>query len=244
MNSIIFQSVPSSISLAIWGTAFIQGRETLERASDSISDSPRDVKSLLGTQSLALYLSELRNSGSKALRCHFPITGNMDCVVGIDEFVDIALDLGHVVTNVGSNSVGIYELGDYWNSVPRLKEPVKLKHGWQEIDKDLSVLLHEASDEIEAFDLVKDNQTAHDFLIDLEHDISIQHYPEDQPTRVTFLIGRLLRVLAITTFALENQIDTFSATKQSMWSLPIADLHRTCRQGLSSVTNYALEKIY
>jgi hypothetical protein len=52
----------------------------------------------------------------------------------------------------------------------------------------------------------------------------------------------LLRVLAITEFALENEINSFSATKQSMWSTPITDLNRTCRQGLSAVVNYALEK--
>lgn len=55
-------------------------------------------------------------------------------------------------------------------------------------------------------------------------------------------MGRLLRVLAITEFALENEINSFSATKQSMWSTPISDLNRTCRQGLSAVVNYALEK--
>ncbi len=80
------------------------------------------------------------------------------------------------------------------------------------------------------------------FLIDLEHDISVQAYPDDQPTRVTFLLGRLLRVLAITEFALENEINSFSATKQSMWSNPIQDLNQTCRKGLSAVVNYALEK--
>ena len=101
-------------------------------------------------------------------------------------------------------------------------------------------LRHESSEEIEAFDLVHDNQEAHDFLIDLEHDISIQVYPDDQPSRVTFLLGRLLRVLAITEFALENEINSFSATKQSMWSTPISDLNRTCRQGLSAVVNYGL----
>ena len=46
------------------------------------------------------------------------------------------------------------------------------------MDKQLSNLLHETSDEIEAFDLVAGNQDAHDFLIDLEHDISIQVYPD------------------------------------------------------------------
>jgi hypothetical protein len=51
-----------------------------------------------------------------------------------------------------------------------------------------------------------------------------------------------LRVLAITEFALENEINSFSATKQSMWSNPIQDLNQTCRKGLSTVANYALQE--
>ena len=47
MTGKVFQNVPTSISLAIWGTAFMQGRETLERAVDCISEAPRTVSTLL-----------------------------------------------------------------------------------------------------------------------------------------------------------------------------------------------------
>ena len=238
----MFQNVPTSISLAIWATAFMQGRETLERSVDCISESPRQVSTLLNNESLALFVAGLRNSGTNALRCHFPVTGNMDAIIGTDEFVDVAIELGHVITTRGGEPLGIHEEANSWVATKRLKEPVALSTNWQDMDKQLSNLLHETSDEIEAFDLVAGNQDAHDFIIDLEHDISIQAYPDDQPPRVTFLLGRLLRVLAITEFALENEINSFSATKQSMWSTPISDLNRTCRQGLSAVVNYALEK--
>jgi hypothetical protein len=242
MKAQMFQNVPTSISLAIWGTAFMQGRETLERAVDCISDAPRTVSTLLNQESLAIFLSNCRKSGTSALRCHFPRTGNMDFIIGTDEFVDVALELGHVITTRGGEILGIHEEANYWIATKRTKEPVALTSSWQDMDKQLSDLLHETSDEIEAFDLVHGNQDAHDFLIDLEHDISIQAYPDDQPTRVTFLLGRLLRVLAITEFAFENEINSFSATKQSMWSNPILDLNQTCRKGLSAVVNYALEK--
>jgi hypothetical protein len=240
MTGKVFQNVPTSISLAIWGTAFMQGRETLERAVDCISEAPRTVSTLLTQESLAIFLSNLRIGGTTALRCHFPITGDMDSIIGTDEFVDVALESGHVITTRGGMVLGIYEETIYWVASQRIKEPVMLKNNWQDMDKQLSNLLHETSEEIEAFDLVHGNQEAHDFLIDLEHDITIQIYPDDQPERVTFLLGRLLRVLAITEFAIENQIDSFSATKQSMWSTPIVDLNRTCRKGLSAVVNYAL----
>ncbi len=130
----------------------------------------------------------------------------------------LSLELGHVITTRGGEVLGIHEEANYWIATKRLKEPVALTSSWQDMDKQLSDLLHETSDEIEAFDLVNGNQDAHDFLIDLEHDISVQVYPDDQPMRVTFLLGRLLRVLAITEFALENEINSFSATKQSMVS--------------------------
>lgn len=238
----MFQNVPTSISLAIWGTAFMQGRETLERTVDCISEAPRTVSTLLNEESLAIFISNLRRNETNALRCHFPITGNMDGIIGTDEFVDVALELGHVITTRGGDPLGIHEEANFWVATKRLKEPVGLTTSWQDMDKQLSNLLHETSDELEAFDLVQGNQEAHDFLIDLEHDISIQIYPDDQPNRVTFLLGRLLRVLAITEFAIENNISSFSATKQSMWATPIIDLNRTCRQGLSAVVNYALEK--
>jgi len=209
----MFQNVPTSISLAIWATAFMQGRETLERSVDCISESPRHVSTLLNNESLALFIAGLRNSGTNALRCHFPVTGNMDAIIGTDEFVDIAIELGHVITTRGGEPLGIHEEANSWVATKRLKEPVALSTNWQDMDKQLSNLLHETSDEIEAF-----------------------------PPRITFLLGRLLRVLAITEFALENEINSFSATKQSMWSTPISDLNRTCRQGLSAVVNYALEK--
>lgn len=242
MSGQMFQNVPSSISLAIWGTAFIQGRETLERAVDCLSDSPRLVSTLISNESLAMYLSGLRQNGAKALRCHFPATGNMDAIIGIDEFVDMAIDIGHIITSVGGEIVGIHEEANFWVETKRLKEPVSLTTNWQDMDKQLSNLLHETSDEIEAFDLVQGDEEAHDFLVDLEHDISIQFYPDDQPQRVSFLLGRLLRVLAITEFALEKEIESFSPTKNSMWATPVVDLNRTCRQGLSAVVNYGLQK--
>jgi len=58
----MFQNVPTSISLAIWATAFMQGRETLERSVDCISESPRNVSTLLSNDSLALFVAGLRNS--------------------------------------------------------------------------------------------------------------------------------------------------------------------------------------
>jgi hypothetical protein len=92
MKAQMFQNVPTSISLAIWGTAFMQGRETLERAVDCISDAPRTVSTVLNQESLAIFLSNCRKSGTTALRCHFPRTGNMDFIIGNDEFVDVVID--------------------------------------------------------------------------------------------------------------------------------------------------------
>jgi len=234
--------VPPTIGLAIWATAFMQGRETLEGSIDSLSDSPRFVETLLGEESLVMFLSNLRREGVRGLRAHFPITGNTDGIIGSDEFVDFALSQGTVITTKDGFPKGLYESQTHWVSTIRHKEPVEIKYSWQDMDSQLSSLLHETSDDLEAFDLVSNDMQARDILINLEHDISIQHYPDDQPTRVTFLIGRLLRVLATTELAIEKNIDAFSATKQTMWSLPIVDLNRTCRNGLSAVVNYALNK--
>ncbi len=241
-NSQLFTSVPPTIGLAIWATAFMQGRETLERSVDSLSDSPRFVQTLLGEESLAIHISNLRREGASGLRAHFPITGNTDGIIGSDEFVDFALSLGSVITTKNGTPKGLHEGQSHWMSTIRHKQPVDIKYSWQDMDSQLSNLLHETSEDLEAFDLVSNDLKARDILIDLEHDISIQHYPDDQPTRVTFLIGRLLRVLATTELAIEKNVNTFSATKQSMWSLPIVDLNRSCRNGLSAVVNYALNK--
>lgn len=239
----VFDHVPESISFAIWATAFLQGRETLERAVDSMSDSPRVIETGVDKEHLSIYLSRIRRDNFSGIRCHFPIEGNTDSIIGIDEFVDISLRLGHCLTSISKNPKGIILSENTWIEVDRKKSPAPLKNSWQDFDKSLSDSLHEISEELEAFDLIKHNNEARNLLIDLDHDISIQQFPDDQNSRITFLIGRLLRVLAITQFALEENIQTFSASKNQLISTPILELNQICRSGLSTVVNYGIENL-
>jgi hypothetical protein len=236
----IFEQVPSSLSFAIWATAFLQGRETLERCVDSISESPRVINGLDQPESLAIFLSELRRNSCKAIRCHLPVSGNTDSLLGSDEFVDFALDLGHGLTTVGGIPLGIIEKEDYWWVFKRSIEPIKSKFSWKDLDHEFHHTIQNVSHELEAFDLIKDNQDARELLINLDHDISRQIYPDDQDNRVTFLIGRCLRVMVTCQFVQNHRVEVNSATKSQLLKDKIFDLNRISRLTLTSAINYAL----
>ncbi len=237
----IFEQVPSSFSFAIWATAYLQGRETLERCVDSISESPRIVKKLDGSEYLAIYLSELRRNSCVAIRCHLPVSGNTDSLIGNDEFVDLALDLGHAITTVGGTPQGLIEHKDAWWIYKRSNEPMKSKYNWKDLDQEFHHSIQNVSQEIEAFDLIKDNPEARDLLIDLDHDISREIYPDDQDSRVTLLIGRSLRVLLTCQFVTNHWVEVNSATKSNILKEKIFELNRLSRLTLTASINYALD---
>lgn len=236
----IFDRVPTSISFAIWATAFLQGRETLERSVDSMVDSPRIVNFLGKIEHLTLFLSELRNNSCTGIRCHFPVSGDTDSIIGNDEFVEIALSSGQALTTTGGSIYGVTETKEFWEVFLRHKEPVKSKYNWKDLDKEFHHAIQEVSQDLEAFDLIKDNPEARDLLIDLDHDISRQVFPDDQESRVTFLIGRSLRVLTTCQFVTNHWLETNSATKSNLIRDRILELVRISRLTLSTTVNYAI----
>lgn len=236
----IFDRVPTSISFSIWATAFLQGRETLERSVDSIAHSPRMVNMFGKVEHLTLFLSELRKNSCIGIRCHFPVSGNTDSLIGSDEFVEIALSTGQALTTTGGLIYGITETSDFWEVFLRDKEPVKSKYNWKDLDHEFHQAIQEVSQDLEAFDLIKDNQEARDLLIDLDHDISRQIFPDDQDSRVTFLIGRSLRVLTTCQFVTNHWLETNSATKSNLVRDRILELVRISRLTLATTVNYAI----
>ena len=236
----IFERVPSSISFSIWATAFLQGRETLERSVDSIAQASRMVNYLGKLEHLTIFLSQLRQNSCVGIRCHFPVSGNTDSLIGNDEFVEIALSSGHALTTTGGSIYGITETKDFWEVFLREKEPVKSKYNWKDLDHEFHHAIQEVSQDLEAFDLIKNNQEARDILIDLDHDISSQIFPDDQDSRVTFLIGRSLRVLTTCQFVTNNWLETNSATKSNLIRDRILELVRISRLTLTSSVNYAI----
>ncbi|MGA1310248.1 MAG: hypothetical protein ACO3XH_00035 [Candidatus Nanopelagicales bacterium] len=236
----IFDHVPSSISFSIWATAFLQGRETLERSVDSIALAPRIVNILGKSELLTFFLSELRKNSCVGIRCHLPVSGNTDSLIGNDEFVELALTNGQALTTTGGSIYGITESEDFWDVFPRNKEPIKSKYNWKDLDHEFHHAIQQVSQDLEAFDLIKDNQEARDLLIDLDHDISKQVYPDDQDSRVTFLIGRSLRVLTTCQFVTNHWLETNSATKSNLVRERILELARISRLTLTTAVNYGI----
>ncbi len=236
----IFDRVPTNISFAIWATAFLQGRETLERAVDCITDSPRMVNFLGKVEHLTIFLSELRKNSCLGIRCHFPVSGNTDSLIGNDEFVEKALSSGEGLTTTGGSIYGIAQNQDFWEVFLRQKEPVKSKYNWKDLDHEFHHAIQNVSQDLEAFDLIRDNQEAREILVDLDHDISKQIFPDDQDSRVTFLIGRSLRVLTTCQFVTNHWLETNSATQSNLIRDKILELVRISRLTLSTTVNYAI----
>lgn len=236
----IFEQVPTSISFAIWVSAFLQGRETLERSVDAIAESPRIVNYLGKSEHLTIFLAGLRKNSCVGIRCHFPVPGDTDSIIGQDEFVEKALSTGQSLTTVGGQAYGISETKDFWEIFLRDKEPVKSKYNWKDLDHEFHNAIQVVSQDLEAFDLIKDNPEARDLLIDLDHDISRQIYPDDQDSRITFLIGRTLRVLTTCQFVTNHWLEANSATKSNLVRDRILELVRISRLTLSTTVNYAI----
>ena len=235
----IFDHVPTSMSFSIWATAFLQGRETLERSVDSIVPAPRTVNILGKSELLTFFLSELRKNSCVGIRCHLPVSGNTDSLIGNDEFVELALTNGQALTTTGGSIYGITNqkiLGMFFLEIKNLLNQNTMK----DLDHEFHHAIQEVSQDLEAFDLIKDNQEARDLLIDLDHDISRQVYPDDQDSRVTFLIGRSLRVLTTCQFVTNHWLETNSATKSNLVRERILELARISRLTLTNTVNYGI----
>jgi hypothetical protein len=229
---------PISCFLTIWINSFLTREESLERVHDALALKINQIE--MGALRLDVldFLKYIKSEEICLARVHLPVSGNLAGIIDTGPYLDQALQLQQVISLIGKkNYAMVGSLGDYQISAIHLppKSPI---NSWQEIDRLFAEFLPSISSSLEAFDLIASNQDAREWMISLEHNFSKLEFPEIQPARVTFLLGRLTRTLAIGQLAKANLDIPISSTKNSMFQNQLEELITKSRQYLAEVSNY------
>lgn len=92
-----------SAALAAWTTAYLRGRERVERVLDAVTgaDEPHRVQGLTTGDDLSALLAHLRQQGAEGLRLVLPVPGDPRGLPGPGPLTAAALDRGEAVVAQG-----------------------------------------------------------------------------------------------------------------------------------------------
>lgn len=229
----------SSCFVGIWLNAFLNSQESLERCFDSLKGVFEWVWYENRQVRLFDFLTFLKDHEVTTARIHLPVSGALDGLIDRGEFLDFALASGEAVTLLGKKSFALVPNGAEWNLFPiKLvsKSPVPY---WRETEAEFTKFVLEIGSHIEAFDLVAKSDNAREILINLDHKIGYLEFPENQPPRVTELLGRLFRTLVIGLLAKAAAVPSASSKKDQIFREKVEELITRSRAFLSQLSNYA-----
>jgi hypothetical protein len=229
----------SSCFVGIWLNAFLNSQESLERCFDSLKGVFEWVWYENRQVRLFDFLTFLKDHEVTTARIHLPVSGALDGLIDSGEFLDFALASGEAVTLLGRKSFALVPNGAEWHLFPiKLvsKSPVPY---WRETEAEFTNFVLEIGSHIEAFDLVAKSDNAREILINLDHKIGYLEFPENQPPRVTELLGRLFRTLVIGLLAKAAAVPSASSKKDQIFREKVEELITRSRAFLSQLSNYA-----
>jgi hypothetical protein len=227
-----------SCFVCIWLNAFLTQTESLERCHDALELKIAGVSYGALEFDVFDFLAFLKESKVVAARVHLPVSGALDGLIDTGEYLDHALVAGEALTLTGLKNYVLVPIDDEWSLFPLKLIPKLPLLGWREVDRNFAQFLPQVSQSLEAFDLIAANQQAREILIELDHDISQLEFPANQPERVTFLLGRLMRTLVIGKLAKIDFAHSSSSTKNRLFKENVEELITKSRSYLSQVSNY------
>lgn len=233
------QDFISSCFIGIWLNAFLNSQESLERCFDSLKNQIKRVRYENRQVEILDFLKLLKNQKITTARVHLPVSGALDGLIDRGEYLDLALSHGQAITLLGEQNFALVPNGTEWNLfkiniVSKLPVPF-----WRETESEFAKFILELGSDIEAFDLIAKNDNAREILINLDHKVSYLEFPENQPPRVTELLGRLFRTLAIGLLAQSAWVPSASSKKDQFFQKKVEELITRSRAFLSQISNYA-----
>jgi len=229
----------SSCYVGIWLNAFLDGKESLERCFDALASELKVVELETNPMPLLDFFKWLKIKNLEKARVHLPVSGALDGLIDTGAYLDLALASGQAISLLGNENYVLVPTQASWRLFP-IKLPPKLPvNYWKETESEFTNFILTVGNRIEAYDLVAKNDNSKELLIALDHNISYLEFPENQPQKVTELLGRLMRTLAIGLLAKEAWVPSASSSKNQLYIEKIEELITRSRSFLSQLANYA-----
>lgn len=240
-----------SARLAAWGTAFLDGRVSLDEATMRVirTDHGHDVVGLPGTDgptSLTLALGVLRSGGTSGLRLVLPVPGDPAELAGPAELTVDAVDAGEAVLTTGGPGIGLvpHVAGDHvvWRAHPATAAPVSgLSLG--DAERILTETLQSCTEALAELDVATLTPQAAEALerYRAEDRKACGSLPPGHPPRAARVLTMAERLTAIAELAALDDGAAHSSTRADRRRDLVAEVARAARQARTAAYNAVLE---
>ncbi len=230
-------TLPDSVRLALWFTAWCEGRVSLDTARDQVvgEDAAHDVVGLPGTDDtvpLILALGMLRAERATGAGLALPEPGDPTGLGGPPAFNAEALDVGEAVVLRGVD-LGLVPVragaGVVWRCLAANERRQVPDLG--EADTGLRAALPEAADELAALDVARWRPEVADELMALRrpHELPV---PADLDPRALRMVALGTRCRAIVELALADDGGAITAAEADRRRAALVPLDRAARRAL------------
>lgn len=240
-----------SARLAVWGTAFLDGRVSLDESTLRIvgRDRGHDVVGLPGADGpvgLTLALGMLRRSGVRGLRLVLPVPGDPSGLRGPAELTCDAVAAGEAVLTEGGDSYGIVPRSAdrhvVWRAYPAVDTPAPAT-ALGAAERMLTETLLSCTEELRDLDvasLTPEAAVALERYRD-EDRLSAGSLPPGHPPRAARVLAMADRLIAIAELASLDDGAAVSGTKADRRRLLIDEVATAARQARIAAYNAVLE---
>jgi hypothetical protein len=249
-------SLPPAALLAVWGTAAVQGRTSLDEALDHVAGTGTAlrVSGLPGEDTpvgLSLALGRLRAAGTTGLRLVLPRAGDPAGLPGPVAFNTEALAAGAAVLTTGPTALGLLpEL----STTPGRRSATAAWRAYEvaplrttdvpslaEADLALQTTLRESVDELVRLDVARWRPEVAEAVAGIRQGAAVAVLPPGHPARAVRLLGSALRVAAIVDLAGGHPGAAVSAAEMTRRQAALGPLERASRYAVVAACNAALE---
>lgn len=248
-------SLPRSARFATWATAWLNNDADLDDVVKRVEgiDEPHDATGVPGTSdtvSLADALFRLRDHGATGFRLALPVPGDPTGLAGPAEFTADGVDAGEAIvveaTNVGlvPDITSFGPPGDQgyfvtWNCQPAVLPPPPEQ--LSDAEHALSLELLQAGDTLAKLEVSAWKPEVATLLQDLRTGQTGEPLPRSFSSRAQNTAARSARILAIVSFALNDDGGAVSSAAAQSRREALTPLSHAARHALVAACNSAAE---
>ena len=240
-------ALPRSAALALWLTAWVTGRASLDETRDAVvgDDTAHDVADLPGEpgpQPLILALGRLKGLGARGAGLALPVPGDPLGLAGPAAFNAEALDAGEAVVLDGVDGglvphrAGAGVVWRFHEATSRRQQPDP-----SEADTRLRRAVLATAEALAELDVARWRPEVADELIALRGGPDV-HLPPDVEPRVVGLLSLAARCRGIVDLALDDEGGAVSAREAELRRAALAPLDQAARRGLVAACAHPWER--
>ncbi|HYY10064.1 MAG TPA: hypothetical protein VE781_03955 [Kineosporiaceae bacterium] len=253
--------IPRSALLAVWGTAWLQGRAPAAGVLRAVTgdDEPHLVEAAEGLPAAAdlpALLTAAKDAGVPALRVVLPVPGDPVGLPGPPAFNAAALEAGECVLAAGGAGWGavpeVVEFGSEWEPghqvtwqlLPVQAPRVAPVPALAEAERALKEGLLAATHALEGLDVAALGPAAAPRLQRLRHaDVAAGTLPPGTPPRSVQVLATAGRLRAVLALAAEDDGAAVNAWEAGERLRTLRRLDGVCRQAVVAAVNAAAERL-